>query len=93
MKLTFAAATLVCLTACSQQDQDRAKSKVKQAGEELKHDAAHASRDLQKGAAEIDRKAGPKLHKAGEELKQDAEQASRKLKEGSRKLDQKLHQQ
>jgi len=93
MKRLLVVIAIAGLAACTQNDENRAKTKVKEAGRELKQDARRVSEEVKQGVKEADQKAGPKLHKAGEELKQDAAHASQKLKEESQKLDQKLHDQ
>src|SRR5690349_22027127 len=71
----------VLLASCTQEDQEHAKQKARQAGQELKHETEAASQKVRQGAEELKEKAGPKLHQAGEELKEDAHQASEKLKQ------------
>jgi hypothetical protein len=82
----LAPGVVLLLIGCSRQDEDFAKRKAQQAGQELRHDAQKASEQLKEGAQELKRTAGPKLDKAGRELKEDAHRASEKLKEKSDQL-------
>jgi hypothetical protein len=80
------------LIGCTNEDQDFARKKAKQAEEQLKQDAQKASEQLKRGAEAVNQRAGPKLDKAGRELKQDAQRASEKLKETTSRMRRDRHQ-
>jgi hypothetical protein len=73
-----AAVVLVWQSGCTAKDEEQAKRKLHEAGQELKHDTREATQKLKQGANE-----------AGQELRHDAHAASREIKKGSEKLKQK----
>jgi hypothetical protein len=66
---------LVSQSGCTQKENDRAKRRLDEAGQELKHDTRKATEKLKQGARE-----------ASQELQRDTHNAEREIKKSSEEL-------
>ena len=73
--LFLAGFLLLCQSGCTREDDDQARRKLHEAGQELKRDTRQASEKLKQGA-----------HEAGQELRKTLTKPSQELKKESQKL-------